>query len=113
MKIRRILLKDTVTISTYQGDGAYGAVFADPVNVRVNVDTTRKLVRDANGEQVVSDVTLAAHPQTRDDQGGTHDPVALFAPGSKVTVNGRDSEVIGTRAATIRGTTAWVEVTCT
>lgn len=114
MKIRRSLLKDLVAVETYSGDGAYGPVFAAPVTVKVNVDQTRRLVRNPAGDEVVSEATLAVHPAPRDEAtGATLDAVALFAPESAVTISGRAAKVIGVKPNTMRGSTAYVTVTVT
>lgn len=117
MKIRRSLLKDTVTVATYEGDGAYGPINADPINVRVLLDVTRRMVRDTNGDEQVSEVTLTCHPATRvvNDSGqhiGTVDPVAVFTPESPVTINGRTSRVLAVKPAKVRSVVMAVEVTC-
>jgi hypothetical protein len=86
VKIRRGLLKDTVTVSTLAGESAYaGPVHAAPVDVQVLVEHRRRLVRSATGDEVVSEAQLTVHP---DDE-------AAFTPESLVTVNGRPSQVIG------------------
>lgn len=102
MKVRRSLLKDTVTVETYSGDGAYGPVYAAPVTVRCNVDVTRHLVRNAGGDEVVSEATLAVHP---DDE-------AAFAPESRLTIAGRASRVLSASPQTFRGGTVFLQVTC-
>jgi hypothetical protein len=49
-----------VTIEALTGQGAAAAVFAAGAVVRVIVDDTRRMVRDATGQQVVSETTLMA-----------------------------------------------------
>lgn len=117
MKIRRSLLKDEVTVATYTGEGAYGPVTADPITVWCNVDETRRLVRDANGDEAVSEATLHLHPQTRtvpapDTVQVTIDPLAVFTPESPVTIRGRVSRVLAAKPHTVRGRVVMVEVTC-
>lgn len=118
MKVRRSLLKDQVTVSTYAGEGPYGAVLADPITVWCNVDDTRRLVRDANGDETVSESTLALHPATRTVPdgpaalAGVVDPLVVFTPESAVVIRGRESRVITCKAHTVRGRTVMVEVTC-
>lgn len=114
MKVRRSLLKDLVTVETYSGDGAYGPIFAAPVTVKVDVDQTRRLVRNAAGDEVVSEATFDVHPQPRDETTRAFlDAVALFAPESKVTISGRAAKVISVKANTMRGRTVYVTVTVT
>lgn len=103
MKIRRSQLKDTVSVETFAGEGAYGAVYAAPVTVRWNYDGKRRLVRGANGEEVVSEGTGQAHP---DDAG-------VFTPETRLTIDGRASSVIAASPQTFRGGMVLVAVTCT
>ena len=119
MKIRRSLLKDQVQVASYSGEGAYGPVYVAAVRVWCNVDATRRLVRDANGDEAVSEATLQLHPQTRtvpDDpaaQAGVVDPLAVFTPESQVTLpDGRTTKVMTAKADTMRGRPGLVEVTC-
>ena len=49
--IPRRLLTDAVSVLTYQGEGAYGPVFAaKSVSVSCRAEAERQLVRNANGE---------------------------------------------------------------
>ena len=114
MKIRRSLLKDLVSVETYSGEGSYGPVFEAPVTVKVNVDQTRRLVRNAAGDEVVSESTLAVHPQPRDETTrALLDATTLFAPESRVTISGRAAKVIGVKPNTMRGRIVYVSVTVT
>lgn len=102
MKIRRSLLKDVVEVRSFSGETAYGPSYADPVDVACNVDAKRRLVRSSDGEQVVSEVTLHAHPEAAD----------LFTPESQVTVLGKETQVIDAKTHTLRGKAVYVEVAC-
>lgn len=102
MKVRRSLLKDTVVVATYAGEGAYGPVYGAATTVRCNVQAKRRLVRNANGDEVISDTTLQVHP---DDAG-------KFMPESTVTINDAASRVLATRSHQFRGSTAFCEVVC-
>ena len=114
MKIRRSLLKDLVVVETYSGEGAYGPNFDAPVTVKVNVDQTRRLVRNTAGDEVVSESTLAVHPAPRDETTrALLDAVALFTPETRVTISGRAAKVIGVKPNTMRGRTVYVSVTVT
>ncbi|GAA2772803.1 hypothetical protein [Saccharopolyspora taberi] len=72
-----------VVIEAYEGSGAYGDIYGDPVTVRAVVDASRRLVRDDAGTEVVSETTLYA-------------PLSTVAPaGSRVTLpDGTSSTVI-------------------
>jgi hypothetical protein len=114
VKIRRSLLKDLVTVESYTGDGAYGPNFDAPVTVKVNVDQTRRLVRNTAGDEVVSEATLNIHPQPRDEATGELlDATALFTPESRVTIDGRGARVIGVKPNTVRGRVVFLKVTTT
>jgi hypothetical protein len=98
VKIRRSLLKDTVSVQTLTGESSYdGPTYAAAVEVGCSVEYRRRLVRTATGDEVVSEAQLTVHP---DDE-------ATFTPESLVTVDGRDSQVIGIARHTVpRGRTA-------
>jgi hypothetical protein len=99
VKVRRSLLKSTVSVESYAGEGAYGPTYADPVAVPCHKDTTRRLVLNANGVEVVSELTLYVHP----------DDAAAFLAESRIDSSSR---VISASEATFRGTTALVTVAC-
>jgi hypothetical protein len=86
----------TVTVSTRVGVTGAGEVFADPVPVKCWRDDEVRLVRDADGQQVVSSTTLY-----------TSDPRDLWAPGSVVDVDGRDATVIAAARHDDAGMGVW------
>lgn len=102
----RLVVQDamgtTVSVKTWMGEGAYGAVYADPVDIICNVDSTRRLVRNAGGEEVVSEFTLQAK----------HMDAATCAPESLVTIDGRMSTVLGVSPKQFRGQVVYVKVAC-
>jgi hypothetical protein len=102
--IPRRLLTDTVSVLTYQGEGAYGPVFAaKSVSVSCRAEAERQLVRNANGEEVVSELRLFVHP----------DDAAPVTVGSLVTFAGRQSTVLGVSPKARPGEVHHVEVSCT
>ncbi|NUO58994.1 MAG: hypothetical protein HOV78_20225 [Hamadaea sp.] len=74
----------TVTVRTKTGSGANGDIFAAAVDRDVFLEDSRRLVRNATGEQVVSEATLYADVA---DQ-------AIFTTDSKVTLPGRTARVL-------------------
>lgn len=102
MRIRRSLLKDSVSVQSYAGDGAYGPTYSAAVTVPCNVEATRRLVRNADGDEVVSEATIYVHPDDAD----------YFIPESLVTFDARDSRVLAVSAKHVRGTTSHAEVAC-
>jgi hypothetical protein len=102
VKVRRSLLKDTVSVETFSGQGGVGSIYTPAVSVKVNVDATRRLVRNADGAEVVSEITLAVHP---DDE-------TTFTLKSRLTFGGRKSTVLAVSPQTFRGKTVLVEVAC-
>lgn len=87
-------------VTAYQGDGAYGPVYAASVDVNVAVSEGRRLVRNSQGDQVVSETTLYAHP----------DDYPTLTPESQVTVKGRTSRLITSKLHTdLRGRDVMVE----
>lgn len=66
----------TATVETYQGAGAYGDLFAAPVTITCFADDARRVVRNASGEQVVSESTLYTDASN----------AALFTTDTRVTI---------------------------
>lgn len=88
------------TVETYGGDGAYGPVYAGPVEVKVALSEGRRLVRDAAGDETVSEATIYANPQDR-----TH-----LQPESRVTIGGRSTRVLSVKVhQDLRGRPGMVE----
>jgi len=52
------LKRHTVSVQPYLGTGAYGPQYGPAVNVKCFRDDTRRLVRAANGDEVVSETTF-------------------------------------------------------
>ncbi|WP_344161702.1 hypothetical protein [Nocardiopsis rhodophaea] len=65
-----------VTVEPYQGAGPYGPTYGAPVTVRALMDAKRRLVRDAQGAETISETTLRVRLDHVDD----------FPPGSRVTL---------------------------
>ena len=85
------LFTQTVNLATYLGSGTFAAVYADPVDIPCQVEDTIREVRNADGEQVVSTTRIFAGIDTAPDDPATG---GQFAPGSRVTVHGRDPFVL-------------------
>lgn len=79
---------NTVSVETLTGEGAYGETFAAPTTVSCLVDDSTHLIRNKEGEEVVSNTALYAASST----------AAAFAVDSRVTVNGRTARVIALNA---------------
>jgi len=98
------LLPHRVTVKALTGNGAYGPEYATGVpNVPCMLDDSRKLVRNGDGDEVVSETTLICRLQH----------AALFTPGSEVTLPRRTAHVIGVAERTDDDMGAWqhLEVT--
>ena len=102
-KVRRSLLKSTVSVETYGGDGAYGPVYAAPRTIPCNIETKHRLIRNANGDEYVDQPVLTVHP----------DDVPAFTPETRLTVQGRTSTVLSVAVLSFRGGTSHGEVSCT
>jgi head-tail adaptor len=76
------LLRHTIEVRTYLGEGAYGPTYAEARTVRCFVDDRRRLVRSSGGDETVSETTVYC----RLDED--------IPAESRVTVNGRDTAVI-------------------
>lgn len=79
------LFTQSVSVETFAGTKNGNAVYATAATVACFVNDSRKLVRNATGEEVVSTTTL--YTPLAD--------VAVFAVGSRVNVNGRKAFVLG------------------
>jgi hypothetical protein len=97
------LRNTTVAVETRTGEGAYGPVYAASANKTCYVVPIRRLVRNANGEEEVSEMTIHAAPADE----------TAFTPGTRLTVATRISTVITASAKNIRGLVIDVEVSCT
>lgn len=93
----------TVSVETYSGESGYGPLYAAAVSVVCNVQSSRKLVRNSSGDEVVSETTLHVAP----------DDAAAFTPETRVTISSKVSTVITSSPKTYRGEVVYIEVTCT
>ncbi len=80
----------TVSVETLTGTGAYGDVYAAPAEVPCWLEPKRRLVRNKDGQEVLSSSFLACDV--------THEP--KFVPDSKVTHNGHAAYVVGVNTFT-------------
>lgn len=76
--------RTTVTVNTYLGADGNGDLYGPDVASRPFVEEKRRQVRSATGELVVSETTLFDELAT----------ATVYVAGSKVTVNGRSTNVI-------------------
>lgn len=77
-------LADTVTLEVYEGAGFNGDQYAAPATVGgVMVDSTRRLIRNAEGNEAVSETTLFVP-----------EGAPAFSLDDRVTVRGRASTVM-------------------
>lgn len=101
-----LLAGDEVSVTPYAGEGSSGPVYGTAVVVPCRAEFDRKLVRNSSGDEVVSEATLYVRPSI-----AGVDATALFAPESRVTVNGqRDSQVISVAPHRGSGPAVYVEV---
>lgn len=91
---------EIVAVETYAGTTAYGPSLAASVDVTCHVMRTRRLVRNADGVEVVSEVTL--HAAAADE--------AKFTPESRLTIGTQVSTVLAVSPKTLRGEVVYVEV---
>ena len=80
----------TVSVETKTGTGAYGDVYAAPVNVACWLEPKRRLVRNRDGQEILSSSFLSC-PVTE---------ASRFEPDSKVTHDGHTAYVIGVNTFT-------------
>ena len=100
--IPRRLLQDPVTFEPYEGDGAFGPVYGTAVTVLGKVSMTRQLVRDAQGDEVVSEMTIYLDPAD----------AAAFTADAHVSVDGYESRVISSAEQARPGEPVLTKVMC-
>lgn len=82
MRIPNWLLTDVAVIEEFKGEGAYGPVYAPPVEVKCRAEYGNRLVRDKEGREVVSSARLYFEPD-----------IAISVD-SRVTVSNRQHTVL-------------------
>ena len=100
------LFAHQATVETYQGAAAMGDLYADPVTVKGYLDDGIVRVQGADGEQLMQKSTFYADISDADK----------FTPESRITVNGRASQVTQVRrreAGSLFAPVAHVEVDLT
>ena len=76
------LFQQTVSLRPLEGQGAFGPEYGDAETVACRIDSRRRIVIDAEGEERVSDTTLFV-------------PADVDVPeGSRVTVDGAERTVV-------------------
>ena len=93
---------DTVTLETYQSQGAFGSIYAAAIEVTCHAINEIKLVRDANGREAISTLQVIV--------AGTD--VGMFLPDSRVTFAGRTTYVMSSLPQNFHGDVISAEVTC-
>ena len=101
MKLRRSMLKDTVSVEKYAGESAYGPLYAAPLQVKCNVDATLRLERNDAGD-VVQQAIIYVHPSDDD----------VFVPKSRITIEGRLCQVLTINYQLFRSSIVYTRVTC-
>jgi hypothetical protein len=101
-QIPRRMMRDSVTITPLLGESGLGPAYGPAATIRCRANPVRQLVRNSDGEEVVSELTLYVHPA---DAG----PIT---PKSLVTYAGRDSVVLNVAPFDRPGETVGVKVTC-
>jgi hypothetical protein len=74
----------TVDVETFEGGGSWGESYTPHPGLRCFIDDSRRLVRDGQGAEVVSETTITAPPEY----------APLFTPGSRVILPHRAASVI-------------------
>ncbi len=100
MRMPKAIQPHKVSIKEYEGDGAYGPVYSDPYNSTGYFQEERKVVKNKEGNEVVSD----AQYYTSDDISPPTESI--------ITFNGVDHEVlqVAPRDNALTGKTNHVEV---
>ncbi len=107
MRFPAVHLTEPVSVRSYLGEtSGAGPAHSAPVVTRCQLEAVRRLVRNDNGDEVVSSTTLRLSP----DLDPTLDLEVVFAPESLVTVRGREAQVISAGPVLDRGLLVYVEV---
>lgn len=61
MDLPAFLLQHTVTVEPWAGSGGYGDIWGDPFDLQCFVEDRRRLVRAADGSEVISETTVYAN----------------------------------------------------
>lgn len=64
MRIPNWLIRQVVTVKPLIGHSAYGPIYGPELKLRCRVESKRRLVRDKDGNEVVSEATLYCGPDT-------------------------------------------------
>ena len=90
---------EALAVQTFRGESSTGRVYDGPVDFLGQVEHKRKVVLNAEGDEVVSDFTVRALPAYEH----------LLTEGSIVEHNGRKVTLLAVRTYTVRGEPAYVE----
>lgn len=88
MLIPTRLLVHEVEVTPYLGHGSTGPLFGPPFTLKCMAQGARRLVRNSDGEQVLSDLTVYA----------ALEDAPLVPEGSRVTWRGRTTTVLANTA---------------
>ena len=91
------LLDQTVQVESYLGDTAVGPTWGDPVSQRARMQPRRRMVRDREGRETVSDATVYLPPET------------VIGPDDRLTWGGRTYRVMEARPHQMHGRTQYIE----
>ena len=83
------LLRQSVTVASYEGEGAAGPVFGEPVAYPARVEERRRLLQSGSGEVIASEAVAYLRPDV---------PIKV---GDRVGLFGRDLRVLA--VAEMRG----------
>lgn len=107
MSLVDLLTGDVAAVETYLGETSRGPLLEPERVFDCRAEAARKLVRNAAGDEVVSEVTLFLPAQMPGDLSA----VNVFCTESVVTVQGRQSSVISVRTHRGLAGPVYVEVT--
>ena len=102
--IPRRLLRNELSVETFAGQSGVGPKLDAAVNLYGNVQMNRQMVRDADGSEVVSEMTVHVHP----------DDAAYYVPGTLITTAfGYTGRVLAVAPQGRPGETVLIKVVCT
>lgn len=71
LKLPPLLLQKTVEVRSALGETAYGKTLGDPVEVKARVNYRRRLVKSAQGEDLMAEATLLTDADAPIDVGSS------------------------------------------
>lgn len=90
---------ELATVRTYLGESSTGKLYSEPVELRGDVDLRRRVVVNAEGDEVVSDLMFRTFAKHAD----------VLTEGSLIATSDREVSVVAVKIYTDRGRPVYLE----